>query len=110
VPPGGAFYVAPARADLAPLTDPLLYVLADRDNATDRDVDLISRAPVQRRLVAQLERTRPPVVVRWKVPLRRELEDNLQGRPSGVRLLDDWLARNYRTIERLPDHDVLVRR
>jgi hypothetical protein len=108
VPPGDPIYVAPARSDLVRLSDPLLYVLADRDNATDRDFGLIARAPVQRRIVRQLERARPRVVVRWTDPIGSLREPNLRGRPSGVHLLDDWLERNYRLVRRLYHYDVLV--
>jgi hypothetical protein len=87
-----------------------VYALADRDNATDRDFGLIARAPVQRRIVRQLERARPRVVVRWTDPLGYEREPNLRGRPSGIHLLDDWLRRNYRLSERLFHYDVLVPR
>lgn len=110
VPPGKPIYVAPARSDLVRLSNPLLYVLADRDNATDRDFGLISRAPVQRRIVAQLERSRPRLIVRWTDPRGYRREPNLRGRPSGVHLLDDWLRRNYRLDRRLFHYDVLVPR
>jgi hypothetical protein len=110
VPPGDPIYVAPARADLVRFTDPLVYVVADRDNATDRDHGLIARAGTQRRIVGQLERTRPRVVVRWTDPIGSRREPNLRGRPSGVHLLDDWLRRNYRLARRLFHYDVLVPR
>ncbi|MEA2399515.1 MAG: hypothetical protein QOK25_3071 [Thermoleophilaceae bacterium] len=110
VPPGRPIYVAPARSDLVRFTDPLLYVLAERDNATDRDHGLIARAGTQRRIVAQLERTHPLVVVRWTDPLGSRREPNLRGRPSGVRLLDAWIAGHYRLEAHLFHYDVLVPR
>ncbi|MEA2374162.1 MAG: hypothetical protein QOD53_625 [Thermoleophilaceae bacterium] len=110
VPPGGSIYVAPARSDLVRFTDPLLYVLAERDNATDRDHGLIARAGTQRRIVTQLARARPRAIVRWTDPLGDRREPNLRGRPSGVRLLDAWLAGNYRLEARLYHYDVLVPR
>jgi len=110
VPPDQPFYVAPARSDLVRFTNPLLYVLAERDNATDRDFGLIARPGTQRRIVAQLERARPLVVVRWTDPLGSRREPNLRGSSSGVHLLDAWLARNYRLAERLHHYDVLVPR
>ena len=110
VPSGEPIYVAPARSDLVRFTNPLVYVLADRDNATDRDHGLIARAGTQRRIVRQLELARPPVIVRWTDPIGSRREPNLRGRPSGVRLLDDWLRRNYRPAERLFHYDVLVPR
>ncbi|HKP90811.1 MAG TPA: hypothetical protein VJT75_12670 [Thermoleophilaceae bacterium] len=110
VPAGEPIYVAPARSDLVRFTNPLVYVAADRDNATDRDHGLIARAGTQRRIVRQLERARPRVVVRWTDPIGSRREPNLRGRPSGVHLLDDWLRRNYRLAERLFHYDLLVPR
>src|SRR5204862_517756 len=83
-------YVAPARADLVRFTNSLVYVLAERDNATDRDFGLLAKPGPQRRIVAQLERTRPRVVVRWTDPLGSRHEPNLRGRPSGVHLPLGW--------------------
>jgi hypothetical protein len=110
VPAGEPIYVAPARSDLVRFTNPLLYVLTERDNATDRDFGLIAKPGTQRRIVAQLERSRPRVVVRWTAPLASRREPNLRGRPSGVRLLDAWLSRNYRLAARLRHYDVLAPR
>jgi hypothetical protein len=102
--------VAPARSDLVRFTDPLLYVLAERRNATDRDHGLIAQAGTQRRIVGQLARARPPAIVRWTDPIGSAREPNLRGRPSGVHLLDAWIARNYRLDARLYHYDVLVPR
>jgi hypothetical protein len=108
--PGDPIYVAPERSDLVPFTNPLVYVLADRDNATDRDYGLLARAGTQRRVLRQLERARPRVVVRWTDPLGTRREPNRRGRPSGVHLLGAWLARGYRLALRLHHYDVLVPR
>jgi hypothetical protein len=110
VPPGEPFYVAPARSDLVRFNNPLLYVLARRENATDRDHGLIAQAGVQRRIVGQLARARPRAIVRWTDPLGYEREPNLRGEPSGVRILDAWIARNYRLAVRLYHYDLLVPR
>jgi hypothetical protein len=110
VPAGQPTYVATARSDLVRLSDPLFYVLADRDNATDRDFGLIARARTQRRIVAQLARVRPRAIVRWTDPIGYAREPNRRGRPSGVHILDLWLLRNYRVAERLFHYEVLVPR
>ena len=110
VPRDEPIYVAPARSDLVRFTNSLLYVLADRDDATDRDFGLLARASTQRRIVRQLAHRRPRVVVRWTDPIATVREPNRRGRPTGVHLLDDWLRRNYRLAERLYHYDVLVRR
>ena len=50
---------------------------------------------VPREIVADLERARPAVIVRWNDP-RTAPEDNGSGRSSGVTLLDDYLRETYR--------------
>ena len=50
------------------------------------------------------------MVIRWTDPLGSRREPNLRGRPSGVHMLDDWLARHYRLERRLYHYDVLVPR
>jgi hypothetical protein len=110
VPPGEPIYVAPRRSDLVKLNDPLVYVLADRDNAGGEDFGLLAGDAAQRRIVARLERARPRVVVRWTDPVSSAREPNRRGVPSGSRRLDDYLAAHYRLLERLYHYDVLVLR
>ncbi len=62
-PPGTPTYVATRRADLVTSGYPLLYVLAERPNASRYDIaapGVVTSAPVQREIVADLERARPP--------------------------------------------------
>ena len=110
VPPGEPIYVLPRRSDLAPLTAPLVYVLAERDNPTRADHGLLTGAADQRSIVATLERVRPRALVRWTDPLSSKPEPNRRGRSSGVRLLDDWVAAHYRLRQRAGSYDVLVPR
>jgi hypothetical protein len=110
VPPGDPIYVAPQRSDLVAYSNSILYVLADRDNAAQRDFGLLTGAPEQQRIVDQLRESKPGVVVRWTDPLSSKAEPNLRGRPSGVRTLDAYLASDYRLLERLYHYDVLVPR
>jgi hypothetical protein len=110
VPPGEPIYVAPRRSDLVKLNDPLVYVLADRDNAGGEDFGLLAGDAAQRGIVARLERARPRVVVRWTDPVSSAREPNRRGVPSGSRRLDDYLAAHYRLLERLYHYDVLVLR
>ena len=56
VPPGEAIYAITRRSDLVRFNQPLIYVLTERDNATDRDFGLLAGAAAQRRTVAALER------------------------------------------------------
>jgi hypothetical protein len=113
VPPGEPIYVAPQRADQVTAGYPLLYVLADRPNPTRYDIaapGVVTSAPVQREIIGDLERTRPRVVVRWESPLSAAPEPNAAGRSSGVRLLDDYLARAYAPGPRYGTLRMLARR
>jgi hypothetical protein len=110
VPPGEPIYVAPRRSDLVTYSNSILYVLADRDNAARQDFGLLTSSAEQRAIVDQLRARRPRVVVRWTDPLSSKDEPNLRGRPSGSRVLDQYLASDYRLLERLYHYDVLVPR
>jgi hypothetical protein len=113
VPPGAPTYVATRRADLVTSGSPLLYVLAGRANATRYDIaapGIVTSAPVQREIVADLERTRPPAVVRDTSAATAAPEPNLAGRSSGVRILDEYLARAYRPAARYGPFTILQRR
>jgi hypothetical protein len=110
VPRGDPIYVAPRRSDLVTYSNSILYVLADRDNAARQDFGLLTRATEQQAIVDQLRALRPRVVVRWTDPLSSKDEPNLRGRPSGSRILDQYLATDYRLSERLYHYDVLVPR
>src|SRR3712207_9027135 len=59
-----------------------------------------SSAPVQREIVRDLRRERP-LVVRWTAPITAEPEPNRAGESSGVTILDDFLAREYRQVAKL---------
>ena len=71
---------------------------------------LLSRIGEQREAVAALSRKRPAIVIRWTDPLSSHREPNKRGRPTGVHLLDRYLARAYRPLVRLFHYDVLIRR
>jgi hypothetical protein len=110
VPPGAPIYTITRRSDLVRINDPLIYVLTERDNPTRADFGLQTGAPAQREIVAALERARPRVIVRWTDPGSVEREPNRRGRPTGVRILDDWVAGHYRLAARHGHYDVLVPR
>jgi hypothetical protein len=65
---------------------------------------------VQREIVGDLQRAGRPLVVRWVDPLTAAPEPNRAGKSSGVRILDDYLRREYRRTERFGDFVVLERR
>lgn len=110
VPPGEPIFVATARSDLVRLENPLLYALTERESLRDSDAGLRTGAEAQRRLVAALRRARPRAIVRWTDPISTEREPNPRGRPTGVRLLDLHIARDYRLLARFGHYDVLVPR
>jgi hypothetical protein len=110
VRPGGAIYTVTRRSDLVRFNQPLVYVLTERRNATDRDFGLLARPSEQRRAVRQLRRSRPRAIVRWTDPISVVREPNLRGKPSGSRLLDRWLADNYRSYGTRGYYEVLVSR
>jgi hypothetical protein len=111
--PGEPIFVAPPRFDKVSVGDPLLYVLAERPNPTRYDViqpGVATTAAVQREIVADLRRARPPVLVRWLDPRAVADEPNGSSRSSGVTLLDDELARTYGSPERYGAYELRRRR
>jgi hypothetical protein len=113
VPPGRPVFVANPRYDLVKVGNPLLYVLLDRPNPTRYDVmqpGVVTTAQVQHEIVADLERARPPLVIRWLSPVADQPEPNGAGRSSGVHVLDRYLARSYGELKRFGDYEVLRRR
>ncbi len=110
VPPDRPIFVANPRHDLVRVGNPLLYVLADRENPTRYDVmqpGVVTTAPVQREIVRDLRRSRTGLVVRWLSPVAAEREPNGAGRSSGVRVLDRYLAAVYQPVARFGDYQVL---
>ena len=69
--PGEPIFVADPRHDVVHTGDPLLYVILGHPNPTRYDVmqpGLVTSAPVQREIVASLERSHTRVVIRWLDP------------------------------------------
>jgi hypothetical protein len=110
VPPGGATYVATLRSDHVRINNPLLYVLAERDNVYDKDFGDLAGRRSQDEIVAALGRRRPGALVRWVNPTTAKDEPNAGGRSTGVRTLDRYLAARYRLLDRNGFYEVLVPR
>jgi hypothetical protein len=110
VPPDKPIYTVTRRSDLVRINDPLIYVLAERDNPTSQDFGLQTGGPAQREIVAVLRRVRPRVIVRWLSPESTKREPNDRGKPSGVHTLDRWLRANYRPAQRYGDYQLLLPR
>ena len=71
---------------------------------------VVTTAPVQREMVADLERSRPWLVIRWLSPVAAQPEPNGAGRATGVRILDRYLSPRYAGERRFGDSAVLRRR
>jgi hypothetical protein len=111
-PPGGTILVVPPRTDRVTVGDPLLYVLTRRRNPTRYDVmqpGVVTKAGAQRSMIADLERARTPVLVRWNDP-QTAPEDNGAGHEHGSRLLDAYLDAHYRLVRRDGPYAVYQRR
>jgi hypothetical protein len=110
VPPGQPIYAVTLRSDLVRINNPMIYVLAERPNALSQDFGLNSAPAAQSRLVKRLAAARPRAIVRWTDPKSAMREPNRRGRPSGSRVLDKWVAANYRPVSRAGEYVVLVPR
>lgn len=111
-PGGESVLVVPPRLDRVTVGDPLLYVLLRRPNPTKYDVmqpGVVTTAAAQRSMIADLERARTPVLIRWLDP-RTAPEDNAGGHLRGSRLLDAYLARRYAPVARYGPYVLGVRR
>jgi len=110
-PGGESVFVVPPRTDRVTVGDPLLYVLLRRPNPTRYDVmqpGVVTTAAAQRSMIADLERARTPVVIRWLDP-RTAPEDNAGGRLRGATLLDRYLDRTYAPTARYGPYAVYTR-
>lgn len=110
VPPGEPIHVVTRRSDLVRIGNPLFPYLAQRPTVLDSDFDLLTSAGAQRDVVAALEEEHPLAVVRWNHPTTVRREDNLRGEPSGSRLLDEYLEREYEVDSRFGWYEILVPR
>ncbi len=111
-PGGQSIIVLPPRTDRVTVGDPLLYVLARRPNPTRYDVmqpGVVTTAGAQREMIADLQRARTPVLVRWLDP-RTAPEDNGSGRQRGSQMLDTYLRAAYRPLARYGNYVLYVRR
>jgi hypothetical protein len=110
VPPGEPIYVGTQRADLVTSGAPILYVLTGRPSATRYDIaapGVVTSASVQREIVSELERRGRPLVIRWTASITAAPEPNRAGESTGVRILDRYLARDYRPTARFGSYLIL---
>jgi hypothetical protein len=107
-PPGAPIFVGNDRHDRLFINDVLFYALAGRPPATayhELHPGVATTAPVQRAIVADLERHDvQTVVIRTE---RHPLEHaNESSRSSGVTLLDEHLASSFAPVGRFGDYEV----
>jgi hypothetical protein len=111
VAPGQSIYSGTTRHDIYLTNDILLYFLAERNAATYYwclDAGLTSSEAVQQEMLAEMSHGAVAMAVNWTDP--KAGENNASGRSSCVRLLDEWLSREFVSV-RLPGimYDVRVR-
>ncbi len=110
--PGEPIFVADPRHDVVHNGDPLLYVILGHPNPTRYDVmqpGLVTSAPVQREIVASLERSHTRVVIRWLDPRAFAPEHDGADVSSHVFILDRYLAQHFRPVARYGVYQLLVR-
>ena len=91
--PGEPIFVGNARHDRIAYGAPLVYFLASRPNATRYDnlhPGVVTTRPVQEEIVRALEAAQTRWIVLWDGP--PDGEPNASSMPSGVTVLDEWLA------------------
>ena len=109
--PGERIYLGTDRHDKAFANEVGLYFAVDRRPGTrwyQLDPGLTTRADIQREMIADLAHNR----VRWIVldsTYTAYREPNASAVPSGVRLLDEWIGRNYRAVGRYAEFTFLLR-
>jgi hypothetical protein len=110
VQPDQTIFVGCARHDRIDIDEMDIYFLADRKGALRRmqfDPGLIDEEGVQASMIADLERTKPPLVVlssRWP-GTRSSRSDGA----AGSRRLDDYLRARYVTAETAGPYALLLR-
>jgi hypothetical protein len=97
--PGDLIYVGFTDHRWIFINDVNLYFLADRVGATrymQFDPNVVNRQEVQRQMIAELEQTRPRVVILSKVSQRRN--ERNESSNMGASFLDQYLGAHYQTM------------
>ena len=98
----GPIYVATKRSDWITAGAPLFYVLSGRGNVTAYDIaapGVLTSAKVQTEIISNLAET-GATVVRYEAGITAAPEPNQAGKSTGIKLLDQWLAANYKEVAR----------
>jgi len=111
VPPDASVFSALPSHDRTLGNDVTLYFLSRRRPSTywyTFNPGVTTTAPVQRRIARDLERSRTPIVVIWRLPL--PAEGNASTSTSGIHILDAYLAANYHKTLEIGQYSALTRR
>lgn len=106
--PGERIFVANDRHDRLVYNAPLVYFFAGRPNATRYDnlhPGVATTRAVQEEIVRAMEASGARWIVLWEGP--PPVEPNESSLPSGVVVLDEWIARRARTAARFGSFRVL---
>lgn len=98
--PGDTLYVGLPRHDIIFANDNVTYFATQRMPAThwtQLDPYLENRADIQREMIADLERNRPPYIALDSTYVGSH-EPNGSSVSTGVRLLDDYIAAHYELV------------
>ncbi len=112
VPPDGLIFVGNDRHDRLVINDVAFCFLAERGSATryhELHPGIATTAPVQREIIADLERKDVRYVVRVS-RLGNPNEPNESSRSSGVRILDEYLGAKFQPVEEFGNYSILRRR
>ena len=112
LPEGEPVYVGLGRHDKAFLNDALFVFLAARPSGTYYQnllPGLVTTERVQREILAELER-RPEMPLVLYSGADEAAEANLSSIPSGVRLLDGAIRRDYARVARFPPYEIRRRK
>ena len=111
VNPGSPIFVGCERHDLVHTNCQIAYFLSGRPTGTywaSFDPGLITSAPVQERIISDLERGGVDTVLLVPSPL--STEPNLSSHSSGVVLLDCYLQNRFEVLKKGGDHFRILRR
>jgi hypothetical protein len=109
VPEDGRIFVGCTRHDRIFTNDILFYFLSGRRSSTkyhELHPGLATTEEVQQKIVAGLREHNVQMVV---LTAGDVLEPNESARSSGVRLLDDFIRREFRQVEQFGDYSVWKR-
>jgi hypothetical protein len=108
--PGEAVFAGNRNHSLLAANDADLFFVLDRPSVTrymQFDPGIITRAPVQREVIADLERKRPRVAILNSAHTWTEKEND-SSKP-GATLLDEYLNQHYHRVESFGTYEVHVR-